>query len=370
MATIRENIPDTSLKLVKYSSKDLIDRLGKEIIARVVESILCGENLRNLTEHLTQRRILLMNASLLITFLKSLKSVDDFESNISHIVKEEIKIRNIGKNVKCYLYWFLGLTGKGIQNVVRDDSGYELYLNNLDNNLKDISESLESAYGDIDINIQNNGIEYLMKWPTLLRCMLAFGSQALTIRGSEKSMYGKFFEKLVLGSALKLIGGELVDKNDTSKLNMVYWLSQTDEDKRECDATFLVRAGFGVRFDIGFIGKGNSEVPADKLSRYERVSESGGRRIYSTTFVLIDKIGDSSNVFNIAKRNNWHVIQMSGTYWVYELAQTMKEEFEFYDHKLLYMTKEESIRYIHENINSINLSQFAKGLEDEDLDID
>ena len=144
---------------------------------------------------------------------------------------------------------------------------------------------------------------------------------------------------------------------------MVYWLSQTEEEKRECDATLLVRSGFGVRFDIGFIGQGNSEIPADKLSRYERVSERGDRRLYASTIVLIDKIGDDSNVLNIARRSGGHVIQMSGTYWVYELAQTLKEEFEFYDHKLLSMTKEESILYIKNQTKNIDMSQFVNGLE-------
>ena len=366
MTTIRENIPESSLKLVKYSSKDLIDRLGKDIIAQVVESILCGENIRNVTEPLTQKRLLLMNASLLITYLRCLKSIENFEDKLPELVTSEAKTKKIGENVKCYLSWLVGLTGKSIENVVRNKSGYEKYLNNWNENLKEISTLVNQSYGNMNVEFNNDGVKYLMKWPSLLRCMLALGAQTLTIRGSEKSMYGKFFEKLVLGSALNLIGGQFIDKNDTSKKNMVYWLSQTEEEKREADATFIVRSGFGARFDIGFIGKGNSEVPADKLSRYERVSESGGRKFYSTTIVLIDKIGNKSNVFNIARRNNWHIIQMSGTYWLYELAQVMKEEFEFYDHPLLQMSKEDSIKYIHDNINNIDLSLFANGLEDDD----
>ena len=233
MATIREFIPESSIKLVKYSAQDLIDRLGKDIISNVVESILCGGNFRHLTEGLTQRRILLMNASLLMTYLKALNSFDDFQENVSHIVKSELSTPRIKTNVKSYLYWFLGLTGKSIQNVVRDEEGFEKYLDSLDSNLKEISQLVTNIYGNIDVRFTNNGIDYLMKWPSLLRCMLGMGAQTLTIRGSEKSMYGKFFEKLVLGSVLSLMGATLIDKNDTSKKNMVYWLSQTDEEKRE-----------------------------------------------------------------------------------------------------------------------------------------
>lgn len=364
IATLRDLIPESSIKLVRYSAQDLIDRLGRDIISNVVESVLCGGNFRHLTEGLTQRRILLMNASLITTFLKALNSFDDFTQNLSHIVKAELHTPRINANTKSYLYWFLGLTGKSIQNVVRDDDGFERYLTALDKNLDEISQFITKEYGELDIKISNNGIDYLMRWPSLLRCMLAIGAQTLTIRGSEKSMYGKFFEKLVLGSVLNLVGAEIIDKNDTHRTNMVYWLSQTDEEKRECDGTLLVRAGFGVRFDIGFIGQGNTEIPADKLSRYERVSERGDRRLYTSTIVLIDKIGDDSNVMNIARRNGAHVIQMSGTYWVYELAQVLKEEFEFYDHPLLTMTKEESIRYIKENVHSIDMSRFISGLEE------
>lgn len=363
---LKELIPEDSVKLVKYSAQDLIDRLGKDIIANVVESILCGGNFRHLTEGLTQRRILLMNASLIMTYLKALKSIDNFQENISHIVNSELKTKRLNANVKSYLYWFLGITGKSLQNVVRDNEGFERYLNSLDSNLQEISTIVTDTYGDLDITLSNNGVTYLMKWPSLLRCMLGMGAQTLTIRGSEKSMYGKFFEKLVLGSVLSLIGASIIDKNDTTKKNMVYWLSQTDDEKRECDATLLVRAGFGVRFDIGFIGQGNTEIPADKLSRYERVAERGDRRLYATTIVLIDKIGEDSNVMNIARRSGGHVIQMSGSYWVYELAKTLKEEFEFYDHPLLTMTQEDSIKYIKDNVCKIDLTQFVKGLENEE----
>ena len=57
----RDLIPSQSLSLVKYSGSQIIERLGKEIISNVVASVLSGENIRSLTESLTQRRLLLMN---------------------------------------------------------------------------------------------------------------------------------------------------------------------------------------------------------------------------------------------------------------------------------------------------------------------
>ena len=192
----KDLIPKASIELVNYSAKDLIDRLGKDIISNVVLSILCGDNIRNLTEGLTQRRLLLMNASLFITYLKALNSYKNFTKNLTPIISGELK-KKLSANEKRYLYWFLGLTGKSLDNVVRGEQGISDYLTSLDNNLFDVSKEIEKQYGTLDIHVSNKGIEYLMNWPSLLRCMLALGAQTLTIRGSEKSMYGKLFEKFV-----------------------------------------------------------------------------------------------------------------------------------------------------------------------------
>lgn len=57
MSKFTKLIPQEGLDLVKYSGKDLINRLGKDVIENVVLSILCGDNLRDLTESLTQEGV-------------------------------------------------------------------------------------------------------------------------------------------------------------------------------------------------------------------------------------------------------------------------------------------------------------------------
>lgn len=109
MGILRELIPEDSVKLVKYSAQDLVDRLGRDIIAGVVESILCGGNYRDLTEGLTQRRILLMNASLLTTYLKALNSIEDFQENISHIIKSELGVARLKKKHEELLILVFGI---------------------------------------------------------------------------------------------------------------------------------------------------------------------------------------------------------------------------------------------------------------------
>lgn len=371
----KDFIPQESLSLVKYSGGQLIDRLGKEIISDVVSSVLCGENIRSLTEGLTQRRVLLMNSALLVTYMKALRSPEDFVNSMNSLLYQEIKNSDssrknsdpahLSQNEKQYLYWFLGLTLKGIDNVARGSEGIKDYLKNLDKNLTDIANIVELQYGKMDMNIKFGKERISMSWPSILRCMLALGAQTLTIRGSEKSMYGKLFEKFVLGSVLTLLGGAYINKNDTSKDRMVFWLSDKD-DKRECDATFLLRPGYGLSFDIGFIGKGNTEVSLDKVSRFESRMERGGRRNFMTTIILIDTIGNNSSAIANAHEMGGHIIQMSGTYWVRQLAQIIHEETPQFEHPILGMTDEESLDYIRGEVPYIDLSQFLSFADLED----
>ncbi len=355
MTTISSLIPADSLNLVNYSGTDLIDRLGKEIISNVVLSVLCGDNIRNLTEGLTQRRILLMNSSLFVTYLRALNSYNNLHENISDIIASEINGK-LSPEKKRYLLWFLGLTGKSVQNVIREKAQFKNYITSLDKNLSEIYNDINDIYGPLDVNVTNDGINYLMQWPDLLRCMLALGAQTLTIRGSEKSMYGKLFEKFVLGSALTILGFDYINRDNPRNSN-VFWLSER-LDKRESDATALLKPGAGIRFDIGFIGAGNTEISLDKVSRFEREMERNGYTNSTVTIILIDKIGDGSRIETMAKTIGGYIIQMSGTYWIYELAHTIKNAFSFYQNPLLSMTKEESLDYLRNRISEINLSQF------------
>ncbi len=366
----KDLIPHQSLELVKYSGSQIIDRLGKEIISHVVISVLSGENLRNLTESLTQRRLLLMNSGLFVTFLKALSSYDNFTSQMSSILAEELsESKNAKKNhrlsdsEKQFLLWFLGLTLKSVENVTRGDSGLNDYISELDANLVSIAETVEKYYGHLDLKVTLDKSEHNLKWPALLRCMLAMGAQTLTIRGSEKSIYGKLFEKFVLGSAITLMGGTYVHKDDTTQDRMAFWLSSDNNDRRESDATLLLRPGIGICFDIGFIGKGNPEAAMDKLTRYDNLLQRGKRRNVMSTIVLIDSIGESSRARRIAEETGSYLIQMSGSYWIKQLAEDIHEVYEGFDIPLLHMSNEESLEYIKSEVPKIDLSKFLSPVD-------
>lgn len=353
---ITDLIPNEGLNLVKYSGSQFIDKLGLSVVQNVVTSILMGNNVRDLTEGLTQRRILMTSASILATYLRIMNNSENVIENLTDDIRNNLNVRRLSDSEKTYLCWFLGLTGKSIQNVIRDSEGFKKYLDILDDNLKDISNDVIDIYGDLSFNVHFEGANYLLKWPHLLRCLLATGAQTLTIRGSEKSLYGKMFEKLVLGSVLTLLGFEHIDKDDTSKSNKVFWLSER-QDKRESDASIIIRPGVGVRFDIGFIGRGNTEVSLDKVTRFERYMERGYIRYNTSTIILVDTIGDGSRITDMAREIDGTILQMSASYWVYELAQVLYHKNN-YKSPLVGLTKEQTISYIKEKMKFVDLNRF------------
>jgi hypothetical protein len=357
MTDIHKHIPKLGVTLAKYSGSELIERLGEDIIKDVVISILCGGNVRSLTEGLTQRRVSLSNAAMLIAHLKSGKHIKDFTKKMPQLVAGDLQKKLSGEN-KIFLQWFIGLTGKSIQNVLRGDSkNLDAYLEDLDKMLSNsVKQSIEE-FGDLTGQITIDNENYLVNWPSLLQLFLGIGTQTLALRGSEKSMYGKLFEKLILGSLLEILGFKYIDPSDTSSSNLVFWLSQR-EDKRESDATLLVKQGVGARFDIGFIGPGNSEISLDKVSRFEREMEFGRSTNFMSTIIIVDRIGEGSRISELAGKINGNIVQMSMNYWIKEVADILHKNNNHYT-KLVDMTQEESLEYIREKMKGVDLNKFA-----------
>ncbi len=357
MNLLSSQIPDLGRNLIKFSGKELIDKIGNEVINKVVTSILCGGNVRSLTEGITQRRILISNASLLLTYLKGSKLFENFETNFNTIVYQELSKKKLKPEDKVFLQWFIGLTGKSMQNVHRSNPGeFEKHLQQFDERLRDSANEIINEFGDISTSIVIDEMNYLLKWPALLQIFYAIGTQTLAIRGSEKSMYGKLFEKLILGAVLQILGFKQIDPKNNNSSEMVFWLSQR-ENKRESDATILTKPGVGARFDLGFIGPGNNEISLDKVSRFEKEMNYGSKLHYMSTIILVDRIGEGSRIVEMANEINGTIIQMSMTYWVKEVAQVLSDKLGFKP-KILDYNSDESLDFIVDSMKKIDLKVF------------
>ncbi|MDE2832473.1 MAG: CfrBI family restriction endonuclease [Gemmatimonadota bacterium] len=356
--TLSGNIPRIGESLAKYRGVEVIDRIGEDIVKEAVTSVLCGGNIRSLTEGLTRRRLTLLNAALFVTFLKSGQNIENFVDKIPEIVKTELRSRT-SDGKKLFLEWCIGLTGKSIQNVLRNsEKEFDNYLNALEESLKQSTDKCKIDYGELEGILKIHGVECKVDWPFILYLFAAIGTQTLAIRGSEKSMYGKFFEKLILGSLLSLLGFRKIDSQNTDETDKVFWLSERGE-KRESDATLLYKLGVGVRFDIGFIGPGNTEISLDKVSRFDKVMKLGRQTHYMSTIIVVDRIGDGSRIVKMAREIGGDIVQMSMTHWTKEVAGILAEKFGF-EHPILYLSNRESLEYIKEGMKQINLREFIR----------
>ncbi len=314
--TLASNFPDQARDLLMVTGKNLMNTLGLPELRRIVSQLLNGVNLRLATEPLTQKRLHLLNVALIQTYSRIIESgitLDEFVQ----IAYKELQNPKTNRVDKIILRWMLGLTGKLADNVLRaEEAAADQYL-------KDMQETLGFAatHGDKNFgSVLSTSNAKPIDWNWGLSLLMAIGAQTLATRGSEKSLYGKFFEKMALGSVLSILDFKLAVTTSLKPGN--FTLSTTS--KRESDATILWHSDMGVRFDIGFIGRGNSEITLDKVTRFEREIELNGRKTNLKTFIIVDRVGKTSKTEELAEKVDGVIIQMSRPMWVKELGSHLE----------------------------------------------
>ncbi|MBZ0318444.1 MAG: CfrBI family restriction endonuclease [Anaerolineae bacterium] len=349
-----------AIGLMTASGKQLIQRIGMDVIRGVVLDVLTGRNIRNSTEILTRRRIAALNLATLQMFIQGSGEIDQFVERLPYFASDILSAGRVKKEERWLAQWLLGLTDKGVQNILRDD--YQL--------LAGYRESyIEACQAIIAQQIQDHGElgGYLqigseqkasINWLFMLYLVNTIGAQTLTIRGSDKSTYGKLFEKLVLGSLLHILGFDFRQSGELERTDRVFWLSSGDDD-RESDATVLYEAGRGVRFDIGFIGRGNTEISLDKVSRYRREIALGRENWYMATLIIVDRIGARSRIERIAEDIDGTIVQMSAGYWPQRVARTLHQILGF-EHPLVIMEQADIGDYLKARLQDVPLESFIE----------
>lgn len=302
------------------SGVETVRALGIEAVRNVVLDILLGKNLRSVTEGLTRRRIAALNLALVSLFLIGAEQIDQFVDELPSLAVEAYTNSVSNTPERLLAQWILGLTNKAHQNVLRSDiSLLPEYRNVYVEACREMIEKHEREYGGLvgqlirtrqDENRQTN-----IDWKFIAYLLNAVGAQTLSVRGSDKSTYGKLFERLVLGSLLSILDFTLIKTpNEATSLEKCYWLSSKKEDEREVDATLLLSPGRGIRFDIGFIGVGNTEITSDKTTRFREKDKYQNTEYYMGTVIIVDRLGKRSQVTRLAAQlNNAQVFQMSAS---------------------------------------------------------
>lgn len=358
MDKVNKHFPEKARKLLTSNGRELITQVGLDIVKSIVYDVLCGKNLRDSTELLTRKRIATLNMAAIMMMLRGSREDSDFIKKLPSISASELKKRP-SKADRWILEWNLGLTDKAFQNVLRDDNtALDDYKSKFVEILSRVVNESKEEYGDLIGKINIDGTEVHVDWHTILQILTSVGAQTLAIRGSEKSTYGKLYERLILGSLLQVMGFAIIEKGEYKDQKKAFWLSSRDE-KRESDATLLFEAGMGVRFDIGFIGRGNSEISLDKVSRFEREVILGKTKWYMATIIIVDRIGKNSRIEGLAQQIGGDIVQMSGSYWPIRVAEILKERTG-YKSEVLSLQEKDVIRYLKKKISSIDFARLIK----------
>jgi hypothetical protein len=327
--SLSDLLTPSALKLLSVSGSELVQQIGLDVVRGVVLDILRGRNLRDSTEVLTRRRIAALNLAMLTLFLRGSSLSDDFIANLPVLSQDILSRKRVYKTERWLAQWMLGLTDKAFQNVLRDEPQALLeYRERYIRACQEVITAHTEEHGELQGQIHlSNGLKAQINWLWMTYLLNAIGAQTLAIRGSEKSAYGKLFEKLVLGALLHILGFKHILPPPQEFVG-VFWLSSRGE-RRESDATLLYKPGKGVRFDIGFIGRGNPEISLDKVTRFEREISFGHSIYYMATIILVDRIGANSRIETLAEEVGGTIIQMSASYWPKQVAHVLQKSLGF-----------------------------------------
>lgn len=305
--------PKELIALAKISKSDVLNKFGTDVFKKVVYDVLTGKNVREFTEILTRTRLLESNLSLFYFFVKKMEE-GLTPKQLFLIAKDALSNKSYVKSNQPALEWMVMMTNKQTQNVLRDDhgDGFDRLALRTQEEILQIKNKYEDKIGEISIGGQNISLE------DFCYILLSLGSQTLTIRGSEKSLHGKYFEKLILGSLFTIMGFEYKKEIETGVNSKCFTLSTRAED-RESDAT-LFFDGKVIQVDIGFIGRGNTEISLDKVSRFRRRHEIDGVMHNASTMVIVDVIGDKSRISDMAKSIDGEIFAMSDPFWVAKVS--------------------------------------------------
>ncbi|HET9919746.1 MAG TPA: hypothetical protein VFQ30_07900 [Ktedonobacteraceae bacterium] len=110
-----------TLELLEGKGLDLLQQVGTDVIRQILLDILSGKNLRDSTELLTRSRIASLNIGLTSLFVKGVAQSPDFVRNLPALAADILSQKKLSKTERWLAQWVLGLTGKSVQNVLRDN---------------------------------------------------------------------------------------------------------------------------------------------------------------------------------------------------------------------------------------------------------
>src|SRR5262245_54417609 len=122
IGSLSELMSPAALRLLSASGVDLVRQIGLDVVRGVVLDVLTGRNFRDSTELLTRRRIAALNLATVNLCLQGTARSADCVERLPYLATEVLARARLSKAEKWLAQWVLGLTDKGVQNVLRDDA--------------------------------------------------------------------------------------------------------------------------------------------------------------------------------------------------------------------------------------------------------
>ncbi len=342
---------------IKSTRTDFTSTTGVDGMKDIIRKVFLGGNVRDITEFITQKRLICSYAAMLDLFIGALKEKIGDVFEYSNFVAQDLDAAR-GNEKKVLDLWLMGLTKKGLDNIVRDTENLASYKDSFATTTFETISDIQERFGELTGSITLNGKTMKLDWNTFSLLSIAMGAQTLSIRGSAKSMNGKLFEKLILGSLLTIMGFQYcaTPPEHIENMDKLFWLSNMDENERETDATLIYNSK-AISIDIGFIGRGNPEISLDKVTRFNRYKQIAGMGHEMKTIIIVDTVAENSDLFNKAERVDGCVLQMSHNDWVISFAKKVCEIFGF-EHQLSTVSVENLDAFIRSKMTEININTF------------
>ncbi len=179
--------PASSRVLLTGTGKQFIERVGVETAREVVLNVLMGENVRTQTEPLTRQRITQISAAVVAMFFNGYRDDPAFSATLSARAAQQLTSTSRPHKTDVWLaQWLLGLTDKGMQNILRRGrSSLPEYTSDFERALQQAAAICQRDLGDLRMTLgyaeDDAGQLVELGWKDILHLTTAIGSQTLTI---------------------------------------------------------------------------------------------------------------------------------------------------------------------------------------------
>ncbi len=114
---------------------------------------------------------------------------------------------------------------------------------------------------------------------------------------------------------------------EVSPSDKLFILSSPESNERETDATVIYN-NKAISIDIGFIGGGNPEISADKVTRFRSDKIIGKIDHQMVPLIIVDTINNKTVIKSIASSLGGTAIEMRDKYWIRNMAKFISDYFD------------------------------------------